>query len=96
MDYAIYLNDRKYRICDIGEGKCTLVISYAEGVESLHEHYSRQSNESERIIVIDISSCWGGEIDSLDEKEHCELMGDIQLLADIYWLEDYKIKAGKK
>ncbi|PTC02765.1 hypothetical protein VME0621_01289 [Vibrio mediterranei] len=92
MDCTIYLNDRKYRICDIGEGRCTLVLSYAEGIELLHEHFSHQFLEIERMIVIDISTCWSGEIDTLYEKDRCELITDIRLLTDIYWLDDFEIK----
>lgn len=91
----MYLNDRKYRVCDIGEGNCTLLLSYAQEIESLHEHFSHQFLEIDRMIVIDISTCWSGDIDLLDEIERCELMKDIRLLADIYWLEDYEIKTDK-
>lgn len=96
MDCTIYLNDRKYRVCDIGEGRCTLVLSYAEGIESLHEHFSHQFLEIERMIVIDISTCWSGEIDTLCEKDRCELIGDVRLLTDIYWLDDFEIKTDIK
>ncbi len=95
MDFTIYLNDRKYRVCDIGEGKCTLMLSHAEGIESLHEHFSHQFLEIERMIVIDISTCWSGEIDTLCEKDRCELIGDVRLLTDIYWLDDFEIKTDK-
>lgn len=95
MECTMYLNDRKYRVCDIGEGKCTLLLSYAQEIESLHEHFSHQFLEIDRIIIIDISTCWSGGIDLLDERERCELMKDIRLLADIYWLEDYEIKTDK-
>lgn len=95
MDCTIYLNDRKYRFCDIGEGRCTLVLSYAEGIESLYEHFSHQFLELERMIVIDISTCWNHEFDALHEKERCELIGDTHLLASIYWLDDFQIKTDK-
>ncbi|WP_258070335.1 hypothetical protein [Vibrio jasicida] len=91
----MYLNDRKYRVCDIGEGNCTLLLSYAQEIESLHEHFSHQFLEIDRMIVIDISTCWSVDIDLLGESERCELMKDIRLLADIYWLEDYEIKTDK-
>lgn len=92
MDCTIYLNDRKYRFLDIGEGKCTLVLCYSMNVESLYQHLCKQFFGLERMIIIDISTCWNGEIDSLDDIQRNELFGDIRLLADIYWLEDYEIK----
>lgn len=95
MDFTIYLNDRKYRVCDIGEGKCTLMLSHAEGIESLHEHFSHQFLELERIIIIDISTCWGGDVEALCEKDRCELITDVRLLTDIYWLDDFEIKTDK-
>ncbi|MEG3220969.1 hypothetical protein PD716_10035 [Vibrio gigantis] len=95
MDFTIYLNDRKYRVCDIGEGKCTLMLSYAEGIESLHEHFSHQFLELERMIIIDISTCWGGKVEALCEKDRCELITDVRLLTDIYWLDDFEIKTDK-
>ncbi|MEZ9289743.1 hypothetical protein AB4251_00675 [Vibrio lentus] len=95
MDFTIYLNDRKYRVCDIGEGKCTLMLSHAEGIESLHEHFSHQFLELERMIIIDISICWGGDIEALCEKDRCELITDVRLLTDIYWLDDFEIKTDK-
>lgn len=95
MEHTIYLNDRKYRIYDVGEGKCTLLLSYAQEIELLHEHFCHQSLKIERMIVVDISKCWGGDIDILNAKEYCELMRDLLLLVDIYWLEDYEIKTDK-
>jgi|GEM_PF-3473949 len=95
MDFTIYLNDRKYRVCDIGEGKCTLMLSHAEGIESLHEHFSHQFLELERMIIIDISTCWGGDVEALCEKDRCELITDVRLLTDIYWLDDFEIKTDK-
>jgi hypothetical protein len=95
VDYTIYLNDRKYRICDIGEGKCVLVLSYADGIEILHEHFNHTLLEIERMIVIDISMCWGEEFDSLHESDRCKLIGDVLLLADIYWLDGFEIQTDK-
>ncbi|AIV05690.1 hypothetical protein LA59_09455 [Vibrio harveyi] len=95
MDCTIYLNDRKYRICDIGEGKCTLVLSYAEGIESLHEYFSHQFLEMERIIIVDISTCWSGKVEALCERDRSELITDVRLLTDIYWLDDFEIKTDK-
>lgn len=95
MDFTIYLNDRKYRVCDIGEGKCTLMLSHAEGIESLHEHFSHQFLELERMIIIDISTCWGVDVEGLCEKDRCELITDVRLLTDIYWLDDFEIKTDK-
>lgn len=95
MDCTIYLNDRKYRVCDIGEGKCTLVLSYAKDIESLHEQFSHQFLELERVIIIDISIFWVGEVEALSEKDRCELIADVRLLTDIYWLDDFEIKTDK-
>ncbi|MGR5209543.1 hypothetical protein ACPV4A_03270 [Vibrio rotiferianus] len=91
MERAIYLNDRKYRICDIGEGECTLVITYSDDVESLCYNYSHLYLESERVMVVDVSNCWDKRLEELTTAE-CELLAkDIQLLADVYWLDEVKV-----
>ncbi|WP_261815448.1 hypothetical protein [Vibrio gallicus] len=95
MDCTIYLNDRKYRVCDIGEGTCTLVLSYAKGIESLLGHFNHQFLELDRMIVIDISISWRGDIDTMSEKDRSLLIEDARLLADINWLDDFEIKTDK-
>lgn len=92
MDSTIYLNDRKYRYFDVGEGKCTFVLTYSKDIDSIYQCYSHQFLDLERMIVIDTSTCWNDEIDSMRETDRDELINDIRLLADIYWLEDYEIK----
>ncbi len=71
------------------------MLSYAEDIESLHESFSNQFLEIDRMIVIDISRCWSGDFDSLIKKERCELIGDIRLLTDIFWLDDFEVKTDK-
>ncbi|MGR5351171.1 hypothetical protein ACPV40_13605 [Vibrio alfacsensis] len=91
MERAIYLNDRKYRICDIGEGECTLVITYSDDVESLFYSYSHLYLELERVLIVDISRCWSQRLEEMTTAE-CELLAkDIQLLADVYWLDEVKV-----
>ncbi|MFV8463947.1 hypothetical protein ACNO7T_22575, partial [Vibrio campbellii] len=71
------------------------MLSHAKGIESLHEHFSHQFLELERMIIIDISTCWGGDVEALCEKDRCELITDVRLLTDIYWLDDFEIKTDK-
>ena len=92
MDHTLYLNDRKYRICDIGEGECALIITNAMQVESLCESYCNQYLDLERRIIIDTSLAWPKAINELSEEECDSLALDIHLLADIYWLEQIKIE----
>ncbi|WP_075202509.1 hypothetical protein [Vibrio mexicanus] len=92
MDQDVYLNDRPYRICDIGEGDCMLVLTNAEGIESLYETYSNRYLELERMIVIDTSLAWQKPLHELTKRESYGLASDIHLLADIYWLDEIKIE----
>ncbi|MGR5193948.1 hypothetical protein [Vibrio rotiferianus] len=91
MERAIYLNDRKYRICDIGEGECTLIVTYSDDVESLFYSYSHLYLDLERVLVVDISLCWGKKLEELTTAD-CEVLAkDIRLLADVYWLDEVKV-----
>ena len=96
MDRTIYLNDRKYRICDIGEGRCTFVIGYCRGVESLHDCFLNKPVIQERCIFIDISCSWGSEFESLSDIDSQTVTDDIHLLADIYWLDSFEISINNK
>ncbi len=43
MELTIYLNDRPYRICDMGDGECKVVVIHAFHLESLCDWYHRES-----------------------------------------------------
>jgi len=92
VDFKIHLNDREYRICDFGEGKCILVIFYAKDIDSLYDYFSYYFLKHERVILVDISEGWGKELYSLSEVERKTLIEDVRLLADIYWLDEFTIK----
>ncbi|WP_394246948.1 hypothetical protein [Vibrio profundi] len=72
------------------------MISHAKNIESLYEHFSHQFLALERMIVIDISTSWEKELCQLSELESSILIGDVRLLADIYWLDEFEIMTDKE
>lgn len=69
------------------------MIIYAYDIESLYESFENYLEYYERIIVIDISISWVCKFDELSDDEREELLTDIILLADVYWLDDFEIKS---
>ncbi|WP_353499630.1 hypothetical protein [Vibrio sp. CB1-14] len=91
MERTIYLNDRPYRICDIGEGECSIVVFYSDRTSDLYERYKRQYSASSRVILVDTSESWDVPVESMTLSELDVLVEDIHLLADIYWLDQFSI-----
>jgi len=58
MIFTIFLNDRKYRGCDMGEGRCTIIITFTKDIEKLYECYKGTYLKLERVIILDMSECW--------------------------------------
>lgn len=92
MDSYIELNGRQYRICDIGEGRCSIIIAYADDTDNLSETYSDDFFALERRIVMDTSSVWPLTIESLSDDASEKLASDTHLLSDVFWLDDVNIK----
>lgn len=89
MDQHLILNNRRYRICDLGEGECTLMITAVSYLDSLTDFYLPRCNK--RLIVLDMSESWPLNTDVVNQIEAVQLIDDICLLLDIYWLEDVEI-----
>lgn len=92
MDSTISLNDRRYRLCDMGEGVGTIVITFAKNIDDLYEYYCQEYLKLERVIILDASECWGETVVNLTELECDLLVSDVLLLANVYWLERYSTK----
>ena len=84
----IYINDRLYNIDDKGQGECEIIL-----VDKFHSNIKQTIKEasSKRIITMDITPAWGGNISDLSIPSLFELAKDIHLLADIYWIDKLKI-----
>lgn len=76
----------------MGEGRCTIIITFAKDIEKLCERYRKTYLKLERVIVLDTSEHWGKSVANLTDSECNLLISDVSLLADIYWLENYDIK----
>ncbi|MGF1735804.1 hypothetical protein [Photobacterium satsumensis] len=84
----IYINDRAYNVNDKGKGECEIIL-----IDSSHANLNNnyKSNQTKRSIIIDITTAWDGNINSLSIDSLFELAKDIHLLADIYWIESLTI-----
>jgi len=84
---TIYLNDRPYRVLDIGEGECSIVIVSCE--EDYLKAMTRLS-PIQRIMIVDISELLSCEKKDMVMLEKA-LANDLHLLFDVFWLEEVKI-----
>lgn len=91
MELILYLNDRPYRVLDVGEGECQLMILSANGADSLSELRLAEASEGHRILVVDASLAWEHESTALPCGHLPEIAADIHLLIDVYWLEQLRI-----
>ncbi|WP_087016387.1 hypothetical protein [Thaumasiovibrio subtropicus] len=85
----IYINDRPYMIADLGRGECTIFLVDSTNTS---DHRSLVAGEIERAIIVDASLAWQNCVAMLSADELFDLVSDIHLLVDIYWLESFKIK----
>ncbi|MEZ9514189.1 hypothetical protein AB4359_11750 [Vibrio splendidus] len=91
---AIYLNDRRYKIYDIGEGQSVMFIFHRkEGVADLEEIVRLKLKEHQRVIIIDLSDDFPSDISKVTEENCQALIEDLHLLADIYWLDDVAVES---
>ncbi|MCW8346342.1 hypothetical protein MD535_10050 [Vibrio sp. ZSDZ65] len=94
MSKDIYLNDRKYHIHDIGEGENVVFIFHrGEGILKLEDIVSNILKKHQRIIVIDLTEDFPTDVSSLSSQRCKELIDDIHLLADVYWLDDISLES---
>ncbi|EHY1013426.1 hypothetical protein K2V14_004676 [Vibrio vulnificus] len=94
MELTIYLNDRPYRVCDMGDGECKVVVIHAFHLESLCDWYHQESLSNTRVIIVDISRSWAKSLDELSSNDQALLAADLHLLADVYWLDHFHIDTG--
>lgn len=84
---TIYLNDRPYKVLDIGEGEC--IINIVSGIEDYLIPVSRFP-QNQRVIIVDIADVLNGEQQDSATIERA-LANDLHLLFDVFWLEEVKI-----
>ncbi|WP_411064375.1 hypothetical protein [Vibrio rotiferianus] len=84
---TIYLNDRPYKVLDIGEGEC--IINIVSGIEDYLITVSRFP-QNQRVIIVDIAEVLNGEQQDSATIERA-LANDLHLLFDVFWLEEVKI-----
>jgi len=90
----IMLSGRQYTIQDIGEGPpCIFLIhQYSKAavpltmlVDQIRDHY--------RLIILDITDYFPTLDDSISELKLDQLIEDLHLLCDIYWLKKVVIRS---
>ncbi|KDN28985.1 hypothetical protein VFDL14_22500 [Vibrio fortis] len=84
---TIYLNDRPYRVLDMGEGECSIIIVSCE------EDYLKamiRLSPIQRVIIVDISGLLNCEHQDTGMLEKA-LANDLHLLFDVFWLEEVKV-----
>ncbi|WP_282066772.1 hypothetical protein [Vibrio rotiferianus] len=84
---TIYLNDRPYKVLDIGEGEC--IINIVSGIEDYLITVS-PFPQNQRVIIVDIAEVLNGEQQDSATIERA-LANDLHLLFDVFWLEEVKI-----
>ncbi|EMJ3465130.1 TPA: hypothetical protein P0E21_000046 [Vibrio harveyi] len=84
---TIYLNDRPYKVLDMGEGEC--MITLVSGIEDYFTKLTRFS-PNKRSIIVDVSEVLNCEPQDRRTLEKA-LANDLHLLFDVFWLEEVKI-----
>lgn len=94
MGHNVYLNDRCYSIYDEGDGDSVIFI-FHKGKEKteLEEIVKQKLEEHKRVISMDLTNTYPVDIKSLSVQKTNELIDDIHLLADIYWLDELSIES---
>jgi hypothetical protein len=91
---VIYLNDRRYKIYDIGEGESVIFIFHRKkSMAELDDILRVKLKRHQRVIVVDLSGNFPSDISKVCEKNCAELIEDLHLLADIYWLDDVAVES---
>ncbi|GIU13517.1 MULTISPECIES: hypothetical protein [unclassified Shewanella] len=91
MEFTIYLNDRPYRLLDVGEGECQLMIVDAKEAGSLYELGLFDPSESRRAVILDTSLAWASDLAALPCRHIAKIVEDVHLLIDVYWLDRLRI-----
>ncbi|CAK2023306.1 conserved hypothetical protein [Vibrio crassostreae] len=90
----IYLNDRRYKIYDIGEGQSVMIIFHREkSMADLEDIVKRKLKKHERVIIVDLSDDFPSDISEVTEDNGQALIEDLHLLADIYWLDNIAVES---
>ncbi len=84
---TIYLNDRPYKVMDVGEGECTITI--VSNIEDYIATITRFS-PNQRSIIVDVSEALNSESQDAETLEKV-IANDLHLLFDVFWLEEVKI-----
>lgn len=86
---TIYLNDRPYKVMDVGEGECTITI--VSNIEDYIATITRFS-PNKRSIIVDVSEALNSENQDTETLEKV-IANDLHLLFDVFWLEEVKIQS---
>tara|TARA_B100001063_G_scaffold231776_1_gene246215 strand:- start:253 stop:615 length:363 start_codon:yes stop_codon:yes gene_type:complete len=90
----IYLNDRRYKIYDIGEGQSVMFIFHREkSMSDLEDIVRLKLKKHQRVIIVDLSHDFPSDISKVTEESCQALIEDLHLLADIYWLDDIAVES---
>jgi hypothetical protein len=73
-----------------------MVICSAENVADLYEEYNGKYERGCRLIVVDVSLSSTTLEKGLTKKTMDDLVNDIHLLVDIYWLDEVWIEVESK
>ncbi|GEK14228.1 hypothetical protein [Aliivibrio fischeri] len=90
----IYLNDRRYKIYDIGEGESIIFIFHrAKCSMELEDIVKVKLKKHQRVILVDLSDDFPNDISEICEDNCQALLEDLHLLADIYWLDNVAVES---
>lgn len=85
---AIYLNDRRYTVLDVGEGKChVILVNDIDSYVNMGDH----RRKSRRLIIVDVSNVIDENNMSSESMKH--LANDFHLLLDVFWLDEVELKS---
>ncbi|MEZ9700400.1 hypothetical protein AB4455_23325 [Vibrio sp. 10N.261.46.E12] len=91
---TIYLNDRRYKIYDIGEGQSVMFIFHRENsVTDIEEIVRLKLKEHQRVIIVDLSDDFPSNISEVNDESCQNLIEDLHLLADVYWLDNVAVES---
>lgn len=95
MGLSTFLNDRPYRILDVGEGECHIHLVSVSRNEALSDLKAARCSQRSRVLIVDTSLSWGKCLEVLSQEQVEALATDIHLLMDVFWLNSASInKAG--
>ncbi|WP_076410540.1 hypothetical protein [Shewanella sp. UCD-KL12] len=87
---GIILNRRHYPLLDEGEGEAFIYLHHQQvSLASCSSIIAQYLKNQERVFFLDVSENYPKNIEKLTIQEHEELIDDIHLLVDIYWLDRF-------